>query len=100
MSDHSVEEVNQHIKKYLKVFVALLVFTGLTVWAYTWDISSVAVTLTIGLAIALIKGSLVGGYFMHLFGEKKFILYTLLLTVFLFFVLLLLPVISFMESRG
>jgi cytochrome c oxidase subunit 4 len=93
MSEHSVEEINQHVKKYIKVFVALLILTGVTVAASYLNVT-VAVAIGIGLLIALFKGTLVAGYFMHLFGEKKIIYWILLLMLIFFVVLLFLPVLT------
>lgn len=93
MSEHSVEEINQHVKKYLKVFVVLLICTGITVAASYLNVT-VAVAIGIGLLIALFKGTLVAGYFMHLFGEKKTIYWILLLMLVLFFALMFLPVLT------
>ena len=45
---------------------------------------------TVALLVALVKGSLVACYFMHLISEKKLIYAVLVLTV-AFFVALLLP---------
>lgn len=93
MSEHSVEEINQHVKKYIKVFVLLLIGTGITVAASYLNVT-VAAAIGIGMLIALFKGTLVAGYFMHLFGEKKIIYWILLLMLVLFFVLMFLPILT------
>ncbi|HWF18538.1 MAG TPA: cytochrome C oxidase subunit IV family protein [Verrucomicrobiae bacterium] len=74
----------QHVKKYLFVFYALIVGTIVTVAASYLPISSVALTVAIALFIACVKGFLVAGYFMHLMSEKKMIYGILLATVFFF----------------
>jgi len=84
MSAHSADDVKKHLKLYIGVFVALLVGTLLTVWAWTWHFESVAVTIGLAMFIATIKAFLVAGYFMHLMSEKKTIYAVLLTTVFFF----------------
>lgn len=74
----------QHVKKYLFVFYALIVGTIVTVAASYLPIDSVALTVAIALFIACVKGFLVAGYFMHLISEKKMIYGILLATVFFF----------------
>jgi cytochrome c oxidase subunit IV len=59
---------------------------------------SVPLAVTVALAVATIKGSLVACYFMHLISEKKLIIAVLGLTTAFFFVLLALPVLT--HSNG
>lgn len=99
MSEHSLEEVEGDIKKYLKVFAALLIFTVATVTASYLNFG-VAVAVCVGLAIAIFKGTLVAGFFMHLFGEKKIIFLCLTIMVIFFFVLLFLPVLTWVGRVG
>ena len=83
MSDpHNPAEFQQHIKRYLFVFYALIVGTVLTVAASYLPIESVALTVAIALFIACIKGFLVAGWFMHLISERKMIYGILLATGF------------------
>jgi cytochrome c oxidase subunit 4 len=83
MSDqHNAADIQQHVRKYIIVFVALIVGTILTVAASYLPIKSVAVTVAIALFIASVKGFLVAGYFMHLISEKKMIYSILLATGF------------------
>lgn len=86
MSDHhdSHDDIQHHVKRYLFVFYALIVGTVITVLASRLPIESVALTVAIALLIALVKGFLVAGYFMHLISEKKMIYGILLTTVFFF----------------
>ncbi len=85
MSNHdSAHDLQQHVKRYLLVFYALIAGTIITV-AVTWiPIESVAITVAIALLIACVKGFLVAGYFMHLISEKKMIYGILVATVFFF----------------
>lgn len=85
MSDsHDAHDVQKAVKRYLLVFAALLVGTVVTVWANSWNISSVALTIAIALFIATIKAFLVAGYFMHLISERKMIYGILAATLFFF----------------
>ena len=72
------------MKVYIGVFLALLIGTAITVYAWTWHFESVKVTVMVALFIACIKAFLVAGYFMHLMSERKTIYAVLLTTVFFF----------------
>ncbi|MBI1840954.1 MAG: cytochrome C oxidase subunit IV family protein [Verrucomicrobia bacterium] len=85
MSDHhSAHDIEASKKRYIAVFVALLVGTGITVGAYFLRIDSMALTITLALFIASVKAFLVAGFFMHLIDEKKMIYGILASTVFFF----------------
>src|SRR5438477_10688320 len=94
MSAHSHDDVRKHLKLYIGVFLALLVGTGITVYAWTWHFESVAVTVFVALFIACIKAFLVAGYFMHLMSERKTVDAVLLTTVFFFAALMYLIIWS------
>ena len=94
--DHAVD-IDKHVKVYITVFVALMVLTMITVAVSYLDLP-VAIAVPVALFIAVVKGSLVAGYFMHLISEKKLIYAVLLLTVAFFAALLALPVIT--HSNG
>ena len=81
-SGHDDHDVKSHVKRYIAVFIALIVGTIITVGASYLPIESVALTVAIALFIASIKGFLVAGYFMHLISEKKMIYSILIATVF------------------
>ena len=86
---HSPEEIKREVRVYLIVFVALAALTAVTVASfYALKSYPVSVAIGVALAIALVKGSLVAGYFMHLLSEKKLIYAVLILTVFFFAVLI------------
>jgi cytochrome c oxidase subunit 4 len=51
------------------VWVALMVFTGLTVWAASLGLGHQA-SFTVAMIIATVKAALVMGVFMHLFWDK------------------------------
>jgi cytochrome c oxidase subunit IV len=94
--DHA--DVDRHVRAALLVFGSLLVLTGFTVAAWTLHLptrSAVALALT----IALVKGSLVACWFMHLISEKRFIYWVLALTASLFLPLLLFPMLTSGAAR-
>jgi cytochrome c oxidase subunit 4 len=81
--DNSPEAVRKEVRKYLMVFGTLMVLTVITVGiSYlelpTWQ------AIALGLTVAVIKGSLVAAFFMHLLSERKLIYAVLVLTVFFF----------------
>jgi cytochrome c oxidase subunit IV len=84
MSDHKGHDIGQEVRRYVLVFLALLVGTVVTVGAYYLHLPSVALTIAVALFIASIKAFLVAGYFMHLISEKKMIYGILVATVFFF----------------
>ena len=84
-------DMNHHIKVYRNVFIGLLIFTALTVGASYVDFSLIWVGVTVGLAIAFIKGYLVAANFMHLNNEKNLIYIILSMTVVFFLVLFFMP---------
>ena len=93
----SHEEVKRHTKVYISVFVALACLTVVTVTISYLHLPMVPAIL-VALAIALIKGSLVACYFMHLISEKTVIFSVLIFTAVFFFVLLLIPTLSYAVS--
>ena len=95
-SDHAAD-IDKHVRVYITVFVALMVLTIVTVAISYLDLS-VPVAVSVALLVAIIKGSLVACYFMHLLSEKKLILAVLALTVAFFVALLVLPVVT--HSNG
>ena len=68
----TAEDVRKHVRVYLMVFGALAVLTVVTV-AVGYLRLPVVPALVLALVIALVKGSLVAGYFMHLISEKRII---------------------------
>ena len=100
MSDnHSTESIQEHIRVYIMVFGALAVLTVITVLASYLEVS-ISEGIFLALIIASLKASLVAGYFMHLITEKAMIIWILLLTVFFFFVMIFLPLISNIDHAG
>jgi cytochrome c oxidase subunit 4 len=95
-SDHAAD-IDRHVRVYITVFVALMILTIITVAVSRLHLS-VPIAVTVALLVAIIKGSLVACYFMHLISEKKLIYAVLTVTVFFFAALLALPV--FTHSTG
>src|SRR6266516_3922732 len=83
MSDHS-HDISKHVWVYITVFIALLVGTFVTVALNYMHLDSVSLTIAIALFVAVIKGSLVACYFMHLISERKMIYVILVFTAFFF----------------
>jgi cytochrome c oxidase subunit 4 len=96
-SDHHAVDIDKHVRVYITVFVALMVLTIVTV-AVSYLHLSVPMAVTVALFVAIVKGSLVAAYFMHLVSEKKLIYWIMLLTIVFFTVLMALPVLT--HSNG
>ena len=71
MADN-IEELNQHVRICIGVFVALLCLTILTV-AVSYLDYPVPATISIALSIAFVKATIVITYFMHLISEKSWV---------------------------
>ena len=99
MSDASAHDVSKHIKTYIAVFVGLCIMTGVTVWVASFKFT-VAMGVTVALIIAAFKGSLVASFFMHLVGEKKSIIWILILTAIFFAALIGLPLFALLDHQG
>jgi caa(3)-type oxidase subunit IV len=103
MASHAAHDVRKDLKRYITVFVLLLIGTLLTVAAWKWggDLMTqiglhptLTLTIVIALVIATIKAFLVAGYFMHLISERKAIYAVLGATAFFFVALMYLVVWS------
>ena len=90
--DHAVD-IDRHVRVYITVFVALMVLTIVTVAVSRFHLP-VPIAVTVALLVAIIKGSLVACYFMHLISERKLIYAVLALTAVFFLALLALPVVT------
>ncbi len=87
---HDHPDIEHHVRAALVVFGCLLVLTGLTVAASYMHLPHNA-AIALALAIAVVKGTLVVCWFMHLISERKLIYGVLSLTTFFFFAVLLMP---------
>ena len=95
-TDHAAD-IDKHVRIYISVFVALMVLTVITV-AISRVHLPLPLAVTAALLVAMVKGTLVACYFMHLISEKKLIYAVLALTVAFFIVLLALPTLT--HSNG
>src|SRR5919106_404790 len=95
-SDHAVD-IDKHVRVYITVFVALMALTLIPVAVSYLDLPP-AMAIAVALFIAIVKGSLVACYFMHLISEKRLIYAVVVITAIKFVALLLLPV--FTHSNG
>jgi cytochrome c oxidase subunit IV len=91
-SDHAAD-IDRHVRIYITVFVTLMALTIITVAISRFHLP-VPIAVTVALLVAIIKGSLVACYFMHLISEKKLIYAVLVLTAAFFVALLALPVLT------
>jgi cytochrome c oxidase subunit IV len=99
MSSHDdVDSIKKQTRAYIKVFVGLMILTILTV-GVAYLHMPVGLAIAVALLIALFKGTLVAGVFMHLFDERKMIYWVLALTVLFFLVLLFYPTLSEWDQR-
>jgi cytochrome c oxidase subunit 4 len=95
---HTPEEIRQEMRVYTYVFLALAVLTLVTVGVcYGFDLP-VHYAIMVAMAVAIVKGSLVACFFMHLISEKKLIFGILLLTVIFFAALMALPVSHYLDK--
>ena len=94
MSEH---ERHPRLSSYFAVFTALMVLTGVTVWAAFIELG--AIGDVVALTIASIKATLVTLFFMHLkYGEK--LNWVVLIGALLWLVILLGITLSDYLSRG
>ena len=99
MPGHDAADIDRHVRVYITVFVALMALTLITV-AISYLHLSTPKAVTVALFVATVKGSLVACYFMHLISEKKLIYAVLIITVFMFAVLMALPTFTHGDSYG
>jgi cytochrome c oxidase subunit 4 len=85
--DNSPEAIKKEIRRYLTVLGALGTLTLITVGISRLQLPT-GEAIALGLTVAIIKGSLVAAFFMHLLSERKLIFAVLGITVFFFAMLL------------
>ena len=94
----AAEDIRKHVRVYWLVFFALAILTIVTVAAARLDLA-IGLAVTVAMIIAVAKGSLVASIFMHLFFDKnRAIGALLLLCLFFLAVLMLLPVLTMMDT--
>jgi len=89
----SHNNIQNHIKIYRNVFIALLFLTVITVAVSYVHFNLVWLGILVGLIIASIKGYLVAANFMHLNDEKKMIYQILILSIPFLILLFLIPIL-------
>ena len=99
MTGNTVEEIHRETRGYLYVFLALALFTLITV-AISYLEVSIGWAIALALFIASIKGTLVACFFMHLISERKLVYSVLILTAVFFVALMILPLGSFFGSTA
>lgn len=93
-SEHP-DHIASHVRRYLIVFVALIIGTVLTVWASYIRFPTREINIAVALIIASCKAFLVAGFFMHLVSERKMIYAIMAFTAFFFVGLMGLTLWSF-----
>lgn len=86
-----------HVRRYLIVFVALIIGTAFTVWASFINFPSHEINIAVALIIACTKAFLVAGFFMHLISERRMIYSIMAFTAFFFTGLMFLTLWSFAD---
>ena len=94
---HSPEEIRAHVKVYMMVFGALAILTVVTVGARYLDVP-VHLAIVLALLIASVKASLVALFFMHLKGEVRTVVWTLMLTAVFFIVIMTIPLSWYLDG--
>ena len=87
------DDIRSHVKTYYMVFGALMVLTTLTVGVSYLQLA-IPLAITVALIVAIVKGSLVALFFMHLLHERKVIYWALTLTVVFFIFLMFVPLFT------
>ena len=95
MDAQAQEHFNQHVRRYLYVFYALLFGTLVTVGASYIPFGNHHVNIAVALFIACGKAFLVAGFFMHLISERKMIYGLLAFTGFFFLGLMFLTLSAY-----
>jgi cytochrome c oxidase subunit 4 len=95
---HTPEQIRKEMRVYFLIFGFLAFLTIVTVVVcYGLDLP-VHYAIMVAMSVAIVKGSLVACFFMHLISERKLIYGVLILTVIFFFALIGLP-LSHMLDR-
>lgn len=79
MSEDHSHDITKRVKIYMAVGAALIIGTIITVLAANVHLG-IILGIAVAIVIATVKGSLVAGYFMHLFSERRLIYGILALT--------------------
>ena len=74
----SAEDIREHVRVYVTVFVALALLTVVTV-GISYIGMRTALAICVAMVVATVKAGLVAGYFMHLITEQRVIIWLLAL---------------------
>jgi caa(3)-type oxidase subunit IV len=96
---HSIEEVRRHTRTYLAIFGGLGILTIVTVVVGGFHMA-IYPALAAALAIAIVKGSLVAGWFMHLKTERPIIVQLLIATLLLLLFMFAIFVAARLDQEG
>ena len=91
MSETEAQDVREHVRVYVMVFVALAVLTVVTV-GISYIGMRTALAICVAMVVATVKASLVAGYFMHLITEQRVIIWLLALCAAFLVFLMFLPI--------
>ena len=97
MTGTNAEEIRKHVRVYVTVFAALGLLTAVTV-GVSYIHLDLPKAIVVAMVVAAVKGTLVAGYFMHLFSERKVIFATLALCAVFFIALMALPAFTVHEN--
>lgn len=93
---HSAHDIKKHVRGYWIIGFVLYVATVLTVTISKFHLPTHE-AIALALLVAVVKGTLVALYFMHLIDEKKVIYAALALTVAFFALVMAIPVWQFLN---
>ncbi len=97
MSSHA-QDIPKEVRRYILVFAALAFLTIVTVAIKSLHLNLMG-AITVAIFIAVIKGSLVACYFMHLISERKLVYGILILTVFFLAALAVLLISGYQNTQ-
>jgi caa(3)-type oxidase subunit IV len=92
-------DITRQVKIYRIVGAALIAGTIITVMASNFHLG-IILGIIVALIIAAIKGTLVAGYFMHLFDERRLIYGVLALTTVFILVMIGLLLFTYSDQQG
>jgi cytochrome c oxidase subunit 4 len=99
MSEDHSHNITKRVKIYMAVGAALIIGTIITVAAANVHLG-ILLGITVAIIIATVKGSLVAGYFMHLFSERKLIYGILALTAVFIVAMVGLILLTYGDQQG
>jgi cytochrome c oxidase subunit 4 len=99
MSEDHSHDITKRVKIYMAVGAALIIGTIITVFAANVHLG-IILGIAVAIIIATVKGSLVAGYFMHLFSERKLIYGILALTAVFIVAMVGLILLTYGDQQG